>query len=466
MADEEPTAALRDSDDDELIRLQLEDEFVVDTLMIIDSSSLSGGLRILGGFAAALLALTLMGVLGPAAVIASDSPQFRVAVDRARSSISQFDWTVSNLTTFHRFVQVAFTVLRLESIDGMNTSLHYKYDIRFRERMNEVSQTRVESVLHAQIVMRPGRSKSSRIIILSDIVVTYSSFNVSLTFDNPSPAIASVMISARLGNPRHTYLQMVLRVAFAVASLVCWRIMLRALRRVPIRLWHLEQKLTLPLLVLAVLYNNPMFCINAARPTHAYFIFDTIARAVFVAYFRFFILALFDSLRFKNRKVTTWFYIPKVTFVLIMFTSSVVHGVYDDIALFGLPHAGKDSVEEGLRGTELGLYIAYITWAGIAIVHAGVRVDVTESHKFNMYCAAGVTAVGTMAVVHVLFQSFSLLRRSSVRFVIGSGVENLFVLLMAYYHWPDTLLTQKEINEANAAGTETAGADTGFFGQK
>jgi hypothetical protein len=209
-----------------------------------------------------------------------------------------------------------------------------------------------------------------------------------------------------------------------------------------------------------------MFCVNAARPTHAYFIFDTIARAVFVAYFRFFILVLFDSLRFKNRKVTTWFYIPKVTFVLIMFASSVVHGVYDDITLFGLPHAGKDNVEEGLRGTELGLYVAYIIWAGIAIVDAGVQVDVTESHKFHMYCAAGVTAVGTMAVVHVLFESFSLLRQSSVRFVVGSGVENLFVLLVAYYHWPYALLTQKEINEANVAGTETAGADIGFFVHK
>jgi hypothetical protein len=457
------SAALPDSDGDELIRLQLEDEFVVDTLMVIDSANLAGGIRILAGFAAALLAMILIGVLGPAAIIQLDSPRFRVFNDGVSHSLQQFPWGVGNLTTFNRFVRVAFSVRRNDVLDRMNESLRYKYEFRFREPKNEVVDLASELFEHAQIVMKPGRNTSSAIVIYSEVIITYSSFNVSLILQDPPWGLVGARINARFGNPRHTYFQMVFRVAFSLAVLVCWRIMLRALRRVPVRLWHLEQKMTLPLLVLAFLYNDPLYCVNAARPRHAYFIFDTIVRAVFVAYFRFFILALFDSLRFKNRKVTAWFYISKLSFIMIMFASTVVHGIYDDITLFVQQHPGKDNLEEGLRGTELALYRAYIVWAGITIVNAGVVVDVTESHKFYLYCAGGVTAVGTMAIVHLLFESFVTLRRSSLRFVVGSGVENLFVLLMAYYHWPHALLTQKDINKANAAGTETAGADTSFF---
>jgi hypothetical protein len=460
-AEEEPKDALHDSGDDELIRLQLEDEFPVETLMVVDSANLTGGIRILGAFAAALLAIILIGVLGPAAIIPRKSMEFPLD-DGASRSPRKCDWTVGNLTTFHRFVRVAFVVSRTEFLEPMNESLHYKYEFHFREPNDEVFLFRAD-FQDAHIALKRGRDTSNPIVLFSDILITYSSFNLSLILTDIPAGLATAVISARLGNPGHTYFQMAFRVAFSMATLICWRIMLRALQRVPMRLWHLEQKMTLPLLMLVFLYNNPLYCVNAARPTHAYFIFDTIARAMFIAYFRFFILTLFDSLRFKGTKLTNWFYIPKLAFVMTMFASSIVHGIYDDITMFGMPPLGKDNVEEGLRGAELGLYIGYIIWAGVVIVKAGAQVDVTESRKFNMYCTAGVTAVGTMALVHLLFESFVALKRSSVRFVLGSGVENLFVLLMAFYHWPYAVLTQKEINEANAAGTETAGSDTGLF---
>lgn len=131
--------------------------------------------------------------------------------------------------------------------------------------------------------------------------------------------------------------------------------------------------------------------------------------------------------------MTTWFFLPKLAIVLALFASWIVRGIYDNIVVFGMLRVGKDNVEEGLRGTELFLTLVHIGWAAISIVPAGVAVDVTESHKFNLYAAAGGA---TMAVVELLLGSFAVLWHSSVRSVIGSGVESLFALLTAHCHWP------------------------------
>ena len=63
----------------------------------------------------------------------------------------------------------------------------------------------------------------------------------------------------------------------------------------------------------------------------------------------------------------------------------------------------------------------------------GIGLDPTERYKFNSYAQTGLTALWT---VHLLFDAFSEVRHTSLRFVVGFGVENGFVLLMAFFHWP------------------------------
>jgi hypothetical protein len=149
--------------------------------------------------------------------------------------------------------------------------------------------------------------------------------------------------------------------------------------------------------------------------------------------------------------VTPSFFLPKLAIVLALFASSTVHGIYDNIAVFGMLRVGKDNVEEGIRATEIVLTLVYIGWAALSIVRAGVAVDLTERHRFALYAAAGGTAITTMVVVQLLLGAFATLRHSSVRFVVGSGVESLFALLMAYCHWPYDVLQRKKVGLAEVA---------------
>jgi hypothetical protein len=64
-----------------------------------------------------------------------------------------------------------------------------------------------------------------------------------------------------------------------------------------------------------------------------------------------------------------------------------------------------------------------------------------------MYLAASGTATASLGLVHLLFDSLPKLRHTSLRFVMAFAVENLFVLLMAVFHWPYELLHGTQFGE-------------------
>ena len=213
--------------------------------------------------------------------------------------------------------------------------------------------------------------------------------------------------------------------------------MIKHLRPTPVKLWHLEQKLTVPLLTLCILYNDPFYIFQAKSPTYVYILWNTIATSIFSAYFQFFILVLFDSLRYKNRKTDRFFFWPKIAFCILLFLSSVIHGIYDDISSFhGTSADNYDSIEEILRWTQIMLNLFYLVWAIITIILAGIQIDVIERYKFYMYVATGGTSLLVLAIVRILFTALRLFRNSAIHFVMIFAIQNSFVLMMMYFHWP------------------------------
>jgi hypothetical protein len=247
--------------------------------------------------------------------------------------------------------------------------------------------------------------------------------------------LTQLHIVANYGSVEHTRFQMVFRFLFAAISLlVTARYVCQFRTSQPV--WHFEQKLTFPLLFLAFVYNNPFYLVHAMAPSRLYVIFDTISKNLFNAYFRFFNLALFDALRCKNRQTNIGFFLPKIGIVLALFVSSLVHGIYDVMSDFGLPHVSAGNLEENLRGSEMILFWIYVFWVAGSIAFAWFHVDDTDRYKFNLYVAVVGLSLAAIVVVHVLFNEFMTLRTSSLRFGIKFAVENGFVLLMTFFHWP------------------------------
>jgi hypothetical protein len=404
--------------------------------MRIDSSGFPEFVTVFPVIIICLAGLAAIGFFGPAAILTVASPPHNLTTHRTDTG-QTFNFNLSSLSTLNRFVRISFVLSRRTTLRPMKAQVQYQSHFDFFLPSGRRQDVHSDFARTSPILIPAHQRSSKRFVVLSNIVVDYVTLDMKLDLLAIASEFTQVRIIANYGNPKHTYFQLVVRLVSCTAALLAalaFAVKLRVAAG-----WHFEQKLTLPLLVLAIFYNNPFYPIQAFSPSRTYIIYDTIARDVFNAYFRFFILALFDSLRYKNRKVTGGcFYLPKIAIVLVLFLSSVAHGIYDDMALFGLPRVSKDHVEENLRGVQLMLFFLYVFWALGTIGLAGIGVDWTERHKFTVYAATGVTAIAVLSIVHLLFDRFVRLHHTALRFIMGFGVENGFVLLMAFFHWPCT----------------------------
>jgi hypothetical protein len=200
-------------------------------------------------------------------------------------------------------------------------------------------------------------------------------------------------------------------------------------------------------------------------PAHFFVFLDTIARAAFSSFFRFFVLVIVDSLRFKNRKKDRCFFIPKAVICCVLLISSVAHGVYDDLSLFGLPRVAADNIEGGLRWTELYLNFFYLIWVSICIGLAIFANDATEQFKRMMYLLTGGAAATTVAVIEYLFGFFPGLKHTALHFAISFGIKNLYVLLMAYFHWPYAIKRDQRFGDIAANNSDFFGGGDSNGGQ-
>jgi hypothetical protein len=410
----------------------MEETETTEPRMAIDIITSPDYYRIFILFGVCLAVGVLGGIIGPPAVTSVSSPLYPLSRE-SPSAVVSVPFSLQNLSSLNRFVRVSFMFFKEGAFHEVNSDLQYRYEFQFHGGREDDLEIKSENVNKLHLTVPAKQRTSPRFVALSDVVIAYTSLNFTLELLEIPAGFHHLRITANYGDVSHTYLQAFLRLSFAIVAVgfaVWW------LRATWNSHWFLEQRLTFPLLVLSIFGSDPFFVLNVVAPSRAYIVFDTIARNVFDAYLRFFILALFSSLRFKNRETDGWFYVPKVAIVLGLFLSSVVHGIYDDVSLFGLPGVSKDNVEINLRWTQLVLYLVYLGWAGGSIARSFFDVDVTERFRFNAYFGAGGAALVANAGVHLLFRRVQWLRHTSLHFVIRFAVENGFVLLMTYLHRP------------------------------
>jgi hypothetical protein len=287
-----------------------------------------------------------------------------------------------------------------------------------------------------------------------DLIVDYTGGNVTIDLGRCGQEFDQAHITVRRGNRQHTKFQIAFRFVSSAACAACAIIFW--IRLVRLAAFRFEQKLVLPLVILAIFYNDPFYIFHAYAPSRFYVVLDTIAVSAFLAYLRFFVLALFDGLRFKNREMDVTFFLPKAAVCLGLLLASLCHGIYDDVAVFGLPPSA-DRVEHILRLVELCANLMYLVYAIICIIHGLWEVDVTERYKFFVYSLGGGFLIFAWGLVHVLVDAFPRdFKNSSLRFVMGFSVENLFVLMMVALHWPYEVVHTKGLENTvqNEMGLE------------
>ena len=442
-----------------MIDIQIEESLGRETLMAIDSANFREDLVSILGFILILVITTISGLLGPRPL------DTKTQINKFVSSKSltgfqgpqsqEISMTITNISSYNRFFSFSISFNRDDSKIPLDQTFSYAYKVTMIKGNQKWTKSNYVDGAHLHALN--GSKVSSRIFIFSTKIVNFDTLQFYATVDSVK-GYNSINLIEENGFAQNTYFQIYFKLTFALIEIAFLVLFVNRLQMTQFKLWHLEQKLTAPLLLLVILYNNPLSWFTIAHPTHVTLVLDQIISCLFTVYFRFFILVLFDSLRYKNRKTDECFFIPKIAFSIFNFLVLVSHRIYDVLS------SSSQVIHETYSIIDLFetfLLVIYLVWVGFSIAVAGCQVDITERYKYIIYCVSGLTALTLLALSDIFLGFLGLFENSALKFVEEYSIMNVFVMLMAYFHWPYEVLHDQNYLVGDEAAQAAMPAD--FF---
>lgn len=433
---------------DGLIDIQIEESLVRETLMTIDSSSFVDDVFAVLWLVFTILVIALVGYFGPSFNSLLRSNIYPVS----SGGILKIPYSINTITQAHRFAAVALNFERNSTSHNAIMPVHYRYEISFFDSRGASVHPVTSLLTKRNVTFLSGSHSSNPLYIWSQPIIDFVNLSFLVQIEKVPDGVETAYLSTVLGDPAHTMFQVYLRIGTSLVALVGLVMFLYALHRIPLKLWHLEQKMTVPLLALVALFNNPFFALNVFWPSKAFPVYSSIVTHVFELYLQFYLLVLFDSLRYKSRKTGPCFFLPKVVFFLVLFVFHIAQSISSTLSPVELLSIETDTTQMVLDRIVMALSIVYLLWAFVAIIMALRYVDVTERYKWNIYLGAAAIAPLAYGATYTLFDV-----SRATRFIMSFVMANSVVVIMTYFHWPYEMLPEPSIEQANELAEEQTG---------
>ncbi|OHT12151.1 hypothetical protein TRFO_18142 [Tritrichomonas foetus] len=419
----------------DMIDIQIEESLVRETLMYIDSANFNEDLITLLSFFAILFISVLIGIFGEPAITSQDN----MKSISSNTAVEQFSSSSTILNPYHRFI--SFSLKLTPKNPNVQNYFSFNYKVDCKNDLNIIRST------DKSYDMVPINSKDDFIFLYTDRIIDFNAISIQLNLQNASNSFSDFILRTEIGVSSYSTFQIFFRFIFSIIQFLFVVMICMRLSTMSIKIWHLEQKLTVPLLLLAILYDNPFYYFRIVCPSHFFIILDTIVDVAFSSYFHFFLLVLFDSLRFKNRKTDRCFFIPKLIFLAVHLLTSLSCSLYSDIQSFNETLSlFSDPLRIHIQFPYFFIEMIYFGWLIYSISNASCKVDVTERYKFNMYFATGCISFIISFTIEILsyFQINQFFRYSMIHFITIFAVKNVYTLLMAFFHWPYEFLQDRQ----------------------
>ncbi|EAX96197.1 hypothetical protein TVAG_000260 [Trichomonas vaginalis G3] len=427
----------------EMIDIQIEESLGRETLMAIDSANFRDEIYSIGGFVVILIISTLTGFFGPKPFDVNEKTIYlRSSNEKGLigTKAQDFSMTIKEITPYFKFVSFQLIFNRENTAGVVNEQIAYNYKVVMKKN-NEIVKTVVNYDDNTHLIAFAGNEETYPIILYTQKLLNFDSIHFECTIDVP-PMYTSLTLRFVHGFTQYTIFQIYFKLIFALIELIFLVLFVLRLSTAQFKYWHLEQKLTCPLLLLSFLYNNIFEFFFVKHKSNSVVLLEILVNSLFSAYLKFFILVLFDSLRYKNRKTDKCFFVPKIILCSIIYLADVVSEigftVFDKKIIF-------------MAYFNIVLFCGYIVWCIFCIIVASIQVDITERYKYIIYLVSGSVSIALIFLYGVIFSFLPKFKDSALRFVGVYSIQNVFVLLMAYFHWPyEVLHDQDYVNGDNA----------------
>jgi hypothetical protein len=404
------------------------EEFSKDALLWIDTANRWDAWIILIGLSFCLFLTLSTGDYGSPSI--SVEPSIRELNNRTHRLL----FPVNSLLAYNRFI-------RLDMKMGVNpdaTLTPFSFYMRLTTIVGDEPTVRINRTFDFMNFPRSSKpNETVPIRIFEDHYIAYDS--IDFVFDNITvdrSVYKSLIVLTIMGTYDHTTFQAYFRFIFSVfqigaLALFAWRAITDGARH-----WTREQKLTVPLIFLAPISNNPFYIFHAYHPTTTAPLVESVATPLYHAYAIMMCLVIIDVIRNKNRtfsflNVLSWLAVSAPVFVFEFLNTFRAF-------MYGLeppeipPRPEPPNYEFG----QMLSHSAFFVVALILLVMALITLDVTDRFKFGAYALAILCVMGNSLVAMIIGRYFGKFDGTMAEWIGSFSVYNIFTFMLIYYHFP------------------------------
>ena len=423
-----------------LIDLQIEESLSRETLMNIDSSNTCEDFVTMGVFSALLLFIVVIAFFSPPKDEVSESNYY------FKNNQTNSIFALRNISKWNHYVFVSSSFL-VQRFAKSTILENVTFIISINKTINRKTSYLMKPEIYQEDLLVPVKStKTEPIRLLFDHYPDYDEIIVSIKLKRDmNLPILGTSITWEYGNDSQPVFQIYCRALFCVICFIAFFMLCRRLCEIQFNNWHLEQKLTVILVLFCILADDPLYVVQVLSPSPYFAFFTLFMECLFFSYFRFFIISLFSSLCYKNRSLPNCFFFPKVIFMILDCLIDLAYSVLtsNEIPDEYFPFDISENVEYILYLSKTIVLVIFVIWSIYSIMSASLYIDVTEKYKFRVYIICSIIALIQLVAVHII-DKLDLFKNTSFIFMTTFAVQNFYVILMAVFHWPFEMITDQE----------------------
>ena len=431
---------MRSSSD--MIDIQIEDSLARETLMNIDSTKIGSGFINIFCLIILLLGYFLF------CVFYGDA----IKHNKYEKEIKQTDFIEvfpfnPPINCYNCFLGISISFIYQHQNNNFDQNNNNLISLSTKTEISNIVQTNITSQNY--FIESSKLNKNNFLYIVNQKIFNDNITKISIEFKLPQAVkLSHYILKVEFDDICFTLIFNVAKFVLFLVQTIIGSLLIFNLSKIPHRMWHLEQKLTLPLCILIFFYDFPYSYLFKFINAKAIVIMEAFLNCLFTSYLHFFIISLFDSLSFKNRKINHYFFGIKIIFFLIHFIFSFYTKIQNDPLLF---EQNDQIFLDPLKGISsmpiIIIEFLYITWVVYYTINSYFKVDITERYKYNIYVIISWLSFIPVLIINIGSSFFTLdfFRYSPIKY-FSFLIENFYVANIALFHWPYEFLHDKQFD--------------------
>jgi hypothetical protein len=354
-----------------MVEVKSQETYEKESEIWIDSASFREALVALGFFIALLL-LTVYGCL------AGPDPISTRRSERAfwGSATQTFSFTAAPLSPFKRIIEYGFVLLR-KTNESSPPPISIRYSVRAVGR-SDITVRLKRRIRDLPVRFEGTSGESSLIPVFRESLIRSDIESVQLTFERPhSETYGGFFFFIFAGGHDHTVFECYFRFVYGFFPILSlW--LLRDQIRNRVCAWPLEYKLTIPLLIIGPVANNPFYYLHCYYPHSLFLLVEAISNPLYHSVIYFDVLLILNLVINKSSRLVI---LPQIVLAAALFGSELVLNCHRLKESFIGPSFRPSPFVAFFAKCEFLVNLVFAIWVIALMVRAAQTVDFTDGLK-------------------------------------------------------------------------------------